>query len=273
MGRPTIVNITKAIAPERVKRLYVLIRKLYRGKQYYCPVCNKRLRRFDMIPMWWLETLDKYGFIHSVFTLETLNLFACNCPSCSASDRDRLCALYLKQTFANMDTTIKYKFVDFGPSAALSKAIRNYPFLKYRSADLLADNVDDKVDIMNMPIYEDNSVDMFLCSHVLEHVEDDRKATAELYRILKSGGWGIVMVPIVLTLRDVYEDASIKNEADRWKHFGEGSHRRIYSKQGFINRLEETGFKVNQFGIDYFGAEVFEKYGIHPRSVLYVVEK
>jgi SAM-dependent methyltransferase len=223
--------------------------------------------------MWYLETLDRYGFIHSIFTIETLNLFACNCPSCGASDRDRLYGLYLKQKFANMDGTKKYKSIDFGPSAVLSKAIKKYPCLNYRSADLLADNVDDKVDIMNMPTYRDNSVDMFLCSHVLEHVEDDKKAIQELYRILKPGGWGIVMAPIVLTLRDIYEDASIKTEAERWKHFGQGEHHRIYSKQGFISRLEDAGFRVNQFGISYFGAGVFEKHGIHPRSVLYVVEK
>jgi len=223
--------------------------------------------------MWYLETLDKYGFIHSIFALETLNLFACNCPSCGTSDRDRLYILYLKQQFSRIDVSRRYTFIDFAPTPALSKMIRSYHFLNYRSADLLGDNADDKVDIMDMPIYRDNSVDMFLCSHVLEHVEDDKKAMAELYRILRPGGWGITMVPIVLTLSNVYEDTSINSEAERWKHFGEGSHFRIYSKQGFVGRLEQAGFKVKQFGINYFGADVFEKHGIHPRSVLYVVEK
>lgn len=114
-----------------------------------------------------------------------------------------------------MNITKKHSFIDFGPSVSLSKAIRKYPFLNYRSADLFLDNVDDRVDTANMPIYKDNSIDIFLCSHVLEHVEDERKAIAELYRILKYGGWCIAMVPILLTLSDVYEDASIKSDADR----------------------------------------------------------
>ena len=35
--------------------------------------------------------------------------------------------------------------------------------------------------------YPDNTFDVIYCSHVLEHVQDDRKAMAEFYRVLKSG--------------------------------------------------------------------------------------
>jgi SAM-dependent methyltransferase len=205
--------------------------------------------------------------------METLNIVAYGCPHCGAADRNRLYALYFKQQFSRMDVTKRYSFIEFGPSGPLSAVLKKQPLLNYRSSDLFLDNVDDRVDITDMPVYKNCSIDIFLCSHVLEHVEDDRKAMAELYRILKPGGWGIVMAPILLTLENVYEDASIKSEADRWKHFQQGDHVRLYSKQGFIRRLEDAGFKVNQFGIDYFRADVFEKHGIDPRSVLYVVEK
>jgi len=278
MYKSLVVNIIKAIASagsKRVLRSLILrnayLRNAYVGRRYYCSVCNTHLWHFDSIPTWYLKTLDNYGFIYSIFALETLNLFACSCPSCGASDRDRLYALYFKQKFEKMDTTKEYTFIDFAP-CVVSKAIKKYPFLVYWSSELVADNVDVKADLMESP-YRDNSVDIFICSHILEHVEDDRKAMAELYRILKPGGWGIAMVPILLTLSDIYEDTSIKSEADRWKHFGQGDHLRMYSKQGFVGRLEDAGFKVNQLAIDYFGTDVFEKHGIHPRSVLYVVEK
>lgn len=257
----------------RVERLIRLVKIALRGRPRYCPVCKTRLWRFRAIPLWYLKHLDKYGFIHSVFALETLNLFASSCPSCGASDRDRLCALYLEHRFKLLDATNRYKFVDFAPSASLSRTIKACTILEYRSADLFDSSADDKVDIQDMQIYSEASIDIFLCSHVLEHVPSDRTAIAELYRILRPGGWGIVMVPIQLTLTDVYEDPSITSEADRWKHFGQGDHLRLYSKQGFVSRLAEAGFEVNQFGIDHFGADVFETYGISARSVLYVVEK
>ena len=56
---------------------------------------------------------------------------------------------------------------------------------------------------------------MFFCSHILEHVENDRKAMRELYRILKSNGVGIIMAPILLTLKEVYENPHITDENAR----------------------------------------------------------
>jgi SAM-dependent methyltransferase len=268
-----LYQAAKTIIPISNEEMKAFATALIRGKRYYCPVCNRRLWRFEMAPFSMLKDLDKYGYVHSAFTNETANFFAYGCPFCSASDRDRLYALYFKQEFSKINVTKKYSFVDFGPSKPLSNLLRKYRFLNYRSADLFRDDVDDKVDIENMPIYKDDSVDIFLCSHVLEHVKDDRKAIAELYRILHPGGWGIVMVPIVLSLSDVHEDPTIESDADRWKYFGNPDHLRSYSKQGFIARLEEVGFKVNQFGVNYFGADVFERHGIHERSVLYVVTK
>ena len=268
-----LANIAKAIAPVDPQPFHTFRERIRQGRRYYCPVCNRHLWFFDPFPIQFLKWYDQYGYVHSIFCAETFNLFDYSCPRCSAADRDRLYALYLRRVFSQIDSTKKYTFIDFAPAPALSNMIKSYSFLNYRSADLLMNGVDDRVDITDMPLYKDNSIDMFLCSHVLEHVEDDRKAMAELYRILKLGGWGILMVPIVLTLSDVYEDASIESASERWKYFGQGDHLRIYGKQGFLSRLENAGFTVRQFGVDYFGSDVFEKHGINPRSCLYVVQK
>ena len=75
------------------------------------------------------------------------------------------------------------------------------------------ENVDDKVDITDMTIYPDNHFDFFICSHMLEHVFDDRKALRELYRILKWGGQGILVVPIVLSIDEIDEDPSVTTSA------------------------------------------------------------
>jgi SAM-dependent methyltransferase len=65
----------------------------------------------------------------------------------------------------------------------------------YKTADLFRADVDVKVDITNMPL-ADESYDVVYASHVLEHVPDDRKAVAEIYRVLKPGGMAILPVPI-----------------------------------------------------------------------------
>jgi ubiquinone/menaquinone biosynthesis C-methylase UbiE len=52
-----------------------------------------------------------------------------------------------------------------------------------------------KVDITDTP-FDDRSFDVLYCSHVLEHVPGDHKAMQECYRVLKSGAWAALMVPI-----------------------------------------------------------------------------
>jgi SAM-dependent methyltransferase len=170
------------------------------------------------------------------------------------------------------------RVIDFAPTATLSGFIKELiaesPLkFSYRTADLFLEGVDDRVDITDMPLYHDDSVDFFVCSHMLEHVGDDRKAMRELYRILKPGGQGILVVPIVLTLKEIDEDPSVTDPAERWRRFGQDDHVRLYSKEGFLQRVAEAGFKVSELGQDHFGRETFRRYGIGERSILYIVSK
>lgn len=240
--------------------------------KYLCPVCNTKVHSFNRLPDLYHQKQDEVGYIHPIFQMETINRLAYSCPNCSASDRERLYALYFKNMYKRPKGT--FKLLDIAPAKPLQKFIKNYfEYIEYRSADLMMDDVDDKVDITKMDIYSDNSFDFFICSHVLEHVEQDRKAIAELFRVIKPGGMGIAMAPILLTLKEDYENPEVKTEDERWKHFGQNDHVRMYSKPGFVKKLTETGFNVKQFNVDSFEADTFTECGIHPRSVLYIVEK
>jgi len=108
---------------------------------------------------------------------------------------------------------------------------------------------------------------------VLEHVPDDRRAMAELFRVLKPGGFGIVMVPLVRGVDDTQESPDVNTDALRWKYYGSGDHLRQYGRRDFVQRLTAAGFKVDQLGMDYFGVEAFRRAGIAADSVLYVVRK
>ena len=48
-----------------------------------------------------------------------------------------------------------------------------------------------KFDIQDMP-FEDNTYDLIWCSHVLEHVPDDRRALSEIRRILTPNGIAVI---------------------------------------------------------------------------------
>lgn len=116
------------------------------------------------------------------------------------------------------------------------------PNLDYISADLDSPLAMVKMDITNI-LFENNSFDVILCSHVLEHIIDDNKAMRELFRVLKPGGWAILQTPIDLKLDKTFEDHSIVSPEERERFFGQSDHVRIYGRD-YVNRLLKAGFEV-----------------------------
>jgi SAM-dependent methyltransferase len=98
-----------------------------------------------------------------------------------------------------------------------------------------------QMDITSIP-FSDASFDFVYCSHVLEHVHDDRKAMREFCRVLKSNGSAILLVPI--SLEKTFEDASVVDPEDRRRLFGQSDHVRRYGRD-YVDRLRETGFNVS----------------------------
>ena len=240
--------------------------------RYTCIVCNNRIHDFEPLPKYYHEKAAQYGYKPSFDDAETLNYKQYFCPSCGVSDRDRLYALFISK-YLSENNVSKMTMLEIAPSKALSKFIKKTGRINLRTADLNMQEVDDKIDITNMQNYADSSFDSFICSHVLEHVADDRKALSELYRILKPGGWGILMVPIILGIDEIDEDPTLEDEGERWRRFGQNDHIRRYSKKGFLDRVEAAGFRVNQYGSEYFGVEVFQKNAINEKSILYIVTR
>lgn len=224
------------------------------------------------LPGTYKEMLSNNGFAYSLNDAETLNCEAYSCPYCFASDRDRLYALYISAYFNN-NSVSNISLLEIAPSKPLTIYLKQTQKITIRTADLMMQGVDDQVDITNMSCYQDSSFDMFICSHVLEHVPDDSKAMRELNRILKPGGWGILMVPIFLTVVEIDEDPLEDAISERWRRFGQDDHIRMYSKSAFLERVIAAGFNLRQLDQNSFGAGAFDKNGISSTSVLYIVEK
>ena len=263
-------NWAKAIVsrtvPEGLERE---VRALFSAKKHYCPVCRKKVRRFQCLSEQYFEQWMKYRYLHSIFNFETLNVTGYSCPLCGASDRDRLYAIYLAGYLENK----KIRFLEIAPAKPLARYIRSFPGVKYRSADLHMPEADDKVDITDMAIYPDESFDFILCSHILEHIEDDSQALRELYRVMSRKGKGILMSPVNLGLEADYEIKGPLTEPERWHHYGQGDHVRTYSKNGFMGKIRNVGFLIEEVTAANYSQQVFDRCGIHEGSVLYAVSK
>ena len=135
------------------------------------------------------------------------------------------------------------RILHFSPSRSLKRFLSKDPSLDYTTSDFLGEFEADKhYDITSID-ESDNSFDLIICFHILEHIQDDQSAMEELYRILKKGGSCIMQTPF--KEGEIYEDDTIKTAEDRLKYFGQEDHVRIYSVNGLKERLENSGFEVN----------------------------
>lgn len=247
-------------------------RWLHRGGSFYCPVCGNAVQRFLPLSKSILADYERYGWTGRLKCFETLNVDGYYCPVCYSSDRERLYAEYFNSVFKGLRQGRKKFCIDFAPSRFFICYMKNFEFISYHAVDKFMNSVDERVDIEYLP-YKNESVDIFICSHILEHVNNDRFAMEELHRVLTRDGFGVIMVPILLSQHVIDEDHTVTNVTERWRRFGQGDHVRLYSKEGFMERLKGAGFEVCQLGVDYFTSKRFHSIGVNVKSVLYVVRK
>lgn len=237
-----------------------------------CPVCTKTFPNFIPIAEPYVRFQHEINVPYSLEDFETINLGGYGCPHCEASDRDRLYALYVRDHL-KWPAGELLRVLDIAPGKALARWLRALPDVDYRSGDLDPELADEQVDICDMPQFEDGSFDLIVCSHVLEHVADDRRAMRELCRVLSPQGRAILMVPIMTTATHTDEDVSITEANVRWQRFGQGDHVRMYCKADWLARLQSSGWDVSQYDANVIGPAVFREHGITERSVLYVGNK
>ena len=112
------------------------------------------------------------------------------------------------------------------------------------TADLYSQGVDLKIDIQHTGL-PDQSYDVIICNHVLEHVDDFRQALKEMLRILRPGGSFICSFPMDPKVELLDEDPSVRTEADRIKRFGQNDHQRVFGMKA-DQFLMEAGFTVER---------------------------
>ncbi|WP_114782564.1 class I SAM-dependent methyltransferase [Botryobacter ruber] len=215
-----IKNSTKQVLPRKYllygeNLIRSIIFQFYKGDKFQCTVCEKKLRKFISL----LTNHDKL------------------CPNCGSRSRDRRLWLMLRPFLLD-----NISVLHFSPARCLSKKLKNYPGIQYHTADLKGKfPADKKLDITNIE-EPSGTFDMIICYHVLEHIEDDKKAMQELNRVLRVGGKCFIQTPFKKGM--IYEDWDKRTSAARKKHFGNRNHVRIYSVDGLKARLQNTGFDV-----------------------------
>ena len=222
--------------------------RYHRGTAHYCPVCECEVRAFR--PTWGPSS-------ESMPPKKNVR-----CPVCNSRPRHRLLWSYLAER-TDLFSGMQKRVLHVAPELHISRRLKATQWIDYVSADIASPLVDLKFDLTAVSLLS-NVFDVILCSHVLEHVPDDSKAMAELFRVLKPGGWAIIQVPIATftesgefrfvvagndgAYRDfgrttTFEDWSVSTPEERARVFGQSDHVRIYGTD-FSDRLQEVGFDV-----------------------------
>lgn len=186
------------------------------------------------------------------------------CPACLSLERHRLLAMLLAKT-PDLGAA---RVVHFAPEPQMAKLLKHRS-AQYRSADLFRSDCDLRLNIEAMEL-PDHSVDMFVASHVLEHV-DDRRALSELHRCLSPGGVAVIMVPMIEAWDTSYENpaAVVAGEAMRDLHFGQHDHIRYYGSD-LRSRMADVGFQVTEYTAD---GEEAAKYGLVRGETVFLARK
>jgi SAM-dependent methyltransferase len=107
--------------------------------------------------------------------------------------------------------------VEYGPDGAGVARSRGLPALR--------------ADALRLPL-ADESMDAVVAFDVLEHIEDDETAVAEVRRVLRPGGAFLVAVPVDMRLWSAHDEAV--------------GHVRRYDRAGLLALLADGGFRIDE---------------------------
>jgi SAM-dependent methyltransferase len=237
--------------PVGTRKIYhTLNRFLYKGNNYYCPICEKGYSRFLPGP----DNIRSNS----------------KCPGCSSLERHRLLWLYLINELKILASEIN--LLSIAPDYATQTKLRSLTNVNYTSVDLESPLAMQNEDLTNLSL-KDNSFDAILCYHVLEHIEDDKKALSELFRVLEPGGWAILQTPIDTDRKHTFEDFTITSPDERKKVYGQSDHVRIYGRD-YSLKLKDAGFIVKEDTfINKFSETEITKYVLDKNETIFFCTK
>jgi SAM-dependent methyltransferase len=169
------------------------------------------------------------------------------------------------------------RLLHIAPDLGLYLWLKKLPHLEYTGSDIDPSRYRhvanmETADLTAMP-FADNSFDIVICSHVLEHVPDDAKAFAEIFRILAAGGHALLLTPQATDGLPTEEDPSLHDPAEQDRRFGQWDHVRIYSRDDFLARMGAADFEVTIFEPFEIDRAKSETLHLNPQEILPIGRK
>lgn len=254
----------KVLAARRIKNTTFNI-----GNAKQCYVCKKTFHHFGKFRS------GSQGVSDYLKHLQVVGSDADNfmCHFCGSNDRTR----HLFMFFDKLSLWEKFKgatIIHIAPEKTLSDKIKSLSPGKYIMGDLLHTNEEhQRIDITDLQ-FEDESTDILICNHVLEHVPDYQKALSEIHRVLRPNGFAILQTPYSKLLSRHFEEENINTDALRLFFYAQEDHVRFFSEKEFFNDLIRAGFELRLAKhSDLFSEKETAYYGVNKVEDLIQVVK
>jgi SAM-dependent methyltransferase len=157
------------------------------------------------------------------------------CCYCNCNDRERHLFMYFDK-LSIWDKFRDAKVLHFAPESPISNKIIQLRPSVYIKCDLYPREDWVKIDITKID-FEDNSFDILIANHILEHVPQHLLALKEISRVLKKDGFAILQTPYSELFYNHFEDKNINTNELKISFYGQDDHVRIVSKRQFFDEL------------------------------------
>lgn len=249
-----------------IKRIsYRISYRSFRGTGFLCNICGSSYSRFvPGIP----DAENEVAITkHQVIAGYGDHIF---CPNCLSNARERLVIACLDDLFILEGKSVLH----FSPEKYVYRYVKSKANVV--TADLnpgfysLIDPAVRKEDATQLQLPE-NTFDLIIANHVLEHIPDDLQAMQEFFRVLKPGGSAILQVPYSEILETTIETPGIHDPALQSLLYGQNDHVRIYALNDYLKRLRHAGFTAEPLPASTL--EKYQKYATQPGEVFFNISK
>ena len=211
-------HILLSFRPYLIKNIYQKFR--LRGGKVRCNICGKNFNHFNK-------------------ECERLNA---RCPECCSLESTRTLWFYLSNEVLGKKN--KNKFLYFSPEPFLLEKLKQYNIqLEERSYEYFGNLLISGFEKLPGSLY-----DVIIFSQLLQYVKDEQAVFSELKRLLRPGGFVIILTLINWEMERTYEKPVTEEDRDRLHRYFEPGLERVYGAD-FQKRLVKAGFGVE--AIDY----------------------
>lgn len=185
-----------------------------------CVFCQKKVER------WTSYAVDISEFVMRVGAVGS-NVKRFGCPHCGSSDRERHLRLYFER-LRILEPIRGGSVLHLAPEARLAEFIRKFNPLLYVKGDRFPSHESiQRIDMEQIP-FPDETFDMAICNHMLEHVDHPAVALRELHRVLKPGARLICQTPYASRLTKTLEEPLFQSPDDRLFFYAQDDHLRFF---------------------------------------------